>query len=202
MTRRKRFFDLALALVLLVPLGTVAGLVAIVLLAVQGRPVFFGAERMQAPGRAFTLWKFRTMRQVAEDRGVSGGDKAARITGLGRILRKTRLDELPQIFNILKGEMSFVGPRPPLRQYVEAFPVLYAEILTARPGVTGLASLVCHRHEERILATCRTAAETDRVYRRRCVPRKARLDILYGQRQSLCFDVAIIGRTIFSMFIR
>ncbi len=202
MTRRKRIFDLALALALLVPLGTMVAVVALVLLAVQGRPVFFGAERMQARGRAFTLWKFRTMRPVTEDRGVSGGDKAARVTAPGRVLRKTRLDELPQIFNILKGEMSFVGPRPPLRQYVEAFPALYAEVLKARPGVTGLASLVYHRHEDRLLAACRTAEETDRVYRRRCIPRKARLDILYGQRQSLCFDVAIICRTIFSMFIR
>lgn len=201
MTQRKRLFDLALALVLAGPLAVVIGVAALVLLVLQGRPVFFAAERMHSPGRAFTLWKFRTMRPADEDRGVSGGDKAARLTGPGRLLRKTRLDELPQILNILKGEMSFVGPRPPLRQYVEAFPALYAEVLKARPGVTGLASLVYHRHEERLLAICRTAEETDRVYRRRCVPTKARLDILYGQRQSLCFDVAIICRTIFSIFI-
>src|SRR5690606_7107976 len=152
MTVQKRLFDFALALLLLVPLGIVMAVVTLALLAGQGRPVLYGAERMHAPGHPFTLWKFRTMRPATGDSGVSGGDKAARITGPGRFLRRTRLDELPQLFNILRGDMSFVGPRPPLRQYVEAFPALYAEVLACRPGVTGLATLVFHRHEERILA--------------------------------------------------
>lgn len=196
MTSRKRLFDIGLALVLLVPLGIVMALVTLVLLAAQGRPVLYGAERMRAPGHPFTLWKFRTMRPATGDSGVSGGDKAARITGPGRFLRRSRLDELPQLFNILKGDMSFVGPRPPLRQYVEAFPALYAEVLKCRPGVTGLATLVFHRHEERILASCASSEETNRVYMRRCIPRKARLDLIYRRRQSLCLDIAILVRTL------
>ncbi len=92
--------------------------------------------------------------------------------------------------------MSFVGPRPPLRQYVEAFPDLYAEVLECRPGVTGLATLLFHRHEERLLAGCASAEETDRVYVRRCIPRKARLDLIYRRRRSLCFDLAILARTV------
>lgn len=196
MTRGKRIFDLALALVLLVPLGLVMAVVALVLLVTQGRPILYGAERIRAPGHAFTLWKFRTMRPVSDDSGVSGGDKRARITAPGRFLRRTRLDELPQLFNILKGDMSFVGPRPPLRQYVEAFPGLYAEVLCCRPGVTGLATLVFHRHEERLLAGCASAEETDSVYVRRCIPRKARLDLIYRRRRTLCFDLAILARTV------
>lgn len=196
MTSRKRLFDIGLALVLLVPLGIVMALVTLVLLAAQGRPVLYGAERMRAPGHPFTLWKFRTMQPATGDSGVSGGDKAARITGPGRFLRRSRLDELPQLFNILRGDMSFVGPRPPLRQYVEAFPALYAEVLKCRPGVTGLATLVFHRHEERILASCASSEETNRVYMRRCIPRKARLDLIYRRRQSLCLDIAILVRTL------
>lgn len=196
MTPGKRIFDVVLALALLVPLGLVMSVVALVLLATQGRPILYGAERMRAPGRAFTLWKFRTMRPESGDSGVSGGDKSARITAPGRFLRRTRLDELPQLFNILEGDMSFVGPRPPLRQYVEAFPDLYAEVLECRPGVTGLATLLFHRHEERLLAGCASAEETDRVYVRRCIPRKARLDLIYRRRRSLCFDLAILARTV------
>ncbi|KAB2883450.1 MAG: sugar transferase [Albidovulum sp.] len=196
MTVQKRLFDLALALLLLVPLGIVMAVVTLALLVGQGRPVLYGAERMHAPGHPFTLWKFRTMRPATGDSGVSGGDKAARITGPGRFLRRTRLDELPQLFNILRGDMSFVGPRPPLRQYVEAFPALYAEVLACRPGVTGLATLVFHRHEERILASSASSEDTNRVYMRRCIPRKARLDLIYRRRQSLCLDLAILLRTL------
>lgn len=195
MNWKKRLFDLTLATVLLVPVAAVSALVAIVLLVTQGRPILYGAERMQAPGRPFTLWKFRTMRPAPDDTGVSGGDKADRVTPVGRILRRTRLDELPQLYNIFAGHMSFVGPRPPLRQYVEAFPDLYARVLECRPGVTGLASLVFHRHEEWVLSRCRTAEETDAVYRRLCIPRKARLDLIYARHANICLDLAIIGRT-------
>lgn len=196
MTLPKRLFDLALALLLLVPVGVLMAGVALALLVAQGRPILYGAERMRAPGRPFTLWKFRTMRPATGDSGVSGGDKMARITGPGRFLRRTRLDELPQLFNILKGDMSFVGPRPPLRRYVEACPETYAAVLRSRPGVTGLATLVFHRHEERLLAQCATPEETNRVYLRRCIPRKARLDLIYQRRQSLCLDLWILLRTL------
>lgn len=196
MTPGKRLFDIGLALLLLLPLGLVMTGVAVWLALVQGRPILYGAERMRAPARAFTLWKFRTMQPAADDSGVSGGDKAARVTPAGRILRRTRLDELPQLFNILKGDMSFVGPRPPLRRYVEACPETYAAVLCSRPGVTGLATLVFHRHEERILAQCATAEETNRVYLRRCIPRKARLDLIYRRRRTFRLDLWILARTI------
>ena len=192
----KRLFDIGLALLLLVPLGLVMAGVTVWLALTEGRPVLYGAERMRDPDHGFTLWKFRTMRPAAIDSGVSGGDKAARITPAGRILRRTRLDELPQLFNILKGDMSFVGPRPPLRRYVEACPETYAAVLRSRPGVTGLATLVFHRHEERLLAQCATPEETNRVYLRRCIPRKARLDLIYQRRQSLCLDLWILLRTL------
>ncbi|WP_209426186.1 sugar transferase [Pararhodobacter sp. SW119] len=195
MTFGKRALDLLLALVLLVPAVPVMAVIALLVLCLDGRPVFYASERMRAPGRPFTLWKFRTMRPDSGDSGVSGGDKAGRITRTGRVLRRMRLDELPQLWNVLAGDMSFIGPRPPLREYVERFPQLYARVLRSRPGISGLATLQFHRHEERLLARARTRQETDAIYCRACIPRKARLDLIYQRRRNLCLDLLLIART-------
>jgi lipopolysaccharide/colanic/teichoic acid biosynthesis glycosyltransferase len=195
MTPAKRALDLACALVLAVLLAVPFAGLCLWLLAKQGRPLFYVSERMATPDRAFGLVKFRTMTLAAADSGVTGADKAARITPAGRLLRRTRLDELPQLWNVLKGDISFVGPRPPLRQYVERFPALYARVLRSRPGITGLATLRYHRHEERLLARCTTPEETDAVYVRACVPRKARLDLIYQRRRTLCWDLALMWET-------
>ncbi|VDC23529.1 sugar transferase [Pseudogemmobacter humi] len=196
MTPGKRLFDLALALIAAVILLLPAALIALWILIRSGRPVFYVAERMKTVDQPFALWKFRTMTMSGGDSGVSGGDKTARVTPEGRILRRCRLDEIPQLWNILKGDMSFVGPRPPLRQYTERFPDLYRRVLRSRPGLTGLATLHFHRHEERLLAACRDAAETDRTYARRCVPRKARLDLICQRNASVCLDAVILAQTI------
>jgi lipopolysaccharide/colanic/teichoic acid biosynthesis glycosyltransferase len=202
MTFGKRLMDIGIALFLAALLALPFLLLIVVLLVLDGRPVFYVAERMRAPGRPFRLWKLRTMKVAAADSGVSGGDKSARITRTGRFLRKTRLDEIPQLWNVLKGDMSFVGPRPPLRQYVERFPDLYAQVLQSRPGITGLATLVYHGHEERLLKHCKDAAETDAVYARRCVPRKAHLDLIYQRQRNVCYDFLLLGRTIGRMLAR
>ena len=202
MTPQKRLFDLTLALVTATVLALPFSLMVAVLLIREGRPIFYVSERMRAPGRPFRLWKLRTMTVVQADSGVSGGDKSSRITATGRFLRRSRLDEIPQLWNVLRGDMSFVGPRPPLRSYVERFPGLYGEVLKSRPGITGLATLRYHAHEERLIAECRTAAETDAVYSRRCVPRKAALDLIYQRHQSLCFDLSLIIETASRTFLR
>lgn len=191
----KRIMDLGLAVVIAVVLVLPMILVAALILFRDGRPILYGSERMKTPDTAFRLWKFRTMTPERHDSGVSSGYKAARITPLGRVLRRTRLDEMPQLFNILRGDMSFVGPRPPLRRYVELCPETYAEVLKSRPGVTGLATLVFHRTEERLLASCKTAEETEEIYLRRCIPVKARLDLIWARHPSLCHDALLIART-------
>jgi lipopolysaccharide/colanic/teichoic acid biosynthesis glycosyltransferase len=199
MNWRKRLLDLMFSLVLAAMLWPVLLLLIIILLVIEGRPVFYVAERMASPARAFGLIKLRTMRldvdNVGTLTGVTGGDKSARISRVHRLLRRTRADEIPQLWNVIKGDMSLVGPRPPLRVYVDAFPDLYEQVLQSRPGVTGLASLRFHCHEERLLAACATPQETDSVYRRRCVSRKARLDLIYQARQNFCFDMALIWET-------
>lgn len=196
MSAGKRALDIVLALLLVLLLWPLALGIAIAIRLTDGAPVFYVAERMRGVGEPFMLWKFRTMRNALQNDGVSGGDKGARITGLGRFLRRTRLDELPQLWNILKGDISFVGPRPPLRRYVEMFPELYGEVLKARPGVTGLATLAFHAREEALLKGCRTAEETEAVYVRRCVPVKARLDLLYRDNRTLCWDVRLMVATV------
>lgn len=198
MTFGKRLFDLALAVILTVLLSPVLLTLMFWLILAQGRPIFYLSERMKTPDQPFTLLKLRSMTVVskADDTGgVSGGDKTVRVTKPGLFLRKTRLDELPQLWNVLRGDLSFVGPRPPLRQYVEAFPALYAQVLACRPGITGLATVVYHRHEEYLLAKAASPQETDAVYSRACVPRKARLDLIYRQRRNLCLDLWLIART-------
>lgn len=197
MTKQKRLFDLLLSLFLLPFLAVVVLVVALIVLLLDGWPVFFGSERMKGPNESFTLWKFRTMHCTKRaEQGVSGGDKISRITPLGQLLRRYRIDEFPQILNILLGDMSFVGPRPPLRQYVEAENAIYSETLQSRPGVTGLATIIMHDFENDLLSRCKTAEETDSVYRRRCIPLKARIDRIYLLNQSLWLDIKIIWMTL------
>ena len=191
----KRALDLVLALILAAILLVPFSVLLVVMLLREGRPLFYVAERMKAPDQPFFLWKLRTMRTAGAESGVSGGDKASRITPLGAFIRRARMDEVPQLWNVLKGDMSFVGPRPPLREYVERFPDLYAQVLQSPVGITGLASLRYHATEERLLATCQTAQETDRVYAGVCVPAKARLDLLYQKNWSICIDLKLMWET-------
>ncbi|MFS4438241.1 sugar transferase [Paracoccaceae bacterium GXU_MW_L88] len=157
---------------------------------------FYIAERAGQDCKPFGLIKFRTMSHDPEDSGVTGGDKAKRITPIGRKLRRYRLDELPQIINVLKGDINFVGPRPPLMRYVQAFPDIYGPLLKERPGITGLASILYHRREEALLSTAGTAAETEHLYSNVCVPAKARLDRWYQQRRTCWLDFRILWMTI------
>lgn len=202
MTLRKRIFDLFFCSLLVVILGPIILWLIFRIWREQGRPIFYVAERMKTPTRAFGLWKFRTMTVSSSDQGVSGAHKDARITPLGERLRAKRLDEFPQLWNILKGDLSFVGPRPPLREYVEKFPELYGNVLKSRPGVTGLATIRLHKHEDKLLSGCKSAEETEEVYTRRCIPRKAQLDLIYQRNQSTCYDFDLVFQTIGNLFRR
>jgi len=181
MTPAKRLFDLvialALGLILLVPLALLMALMWLT----EGRPVFYVSERMRAPGQPFALIKLRTMRPAPADSGVTGGDKSARMSRLHRILRRTRADEIPQLWNVIRGDMSLVGPRPPLRLYVEAFPDLYAQVLRNRPGITGLAQVKGLR------------GETSDI---RLMEERIRYDIEYANNWSLFLDIKILVMTV------
>ena len=192
----KRLFDVLVALAIVILLLPLIVFVSLLILLRDGRPVFYVSERMKAPGQGFMLLKFRTMRPDKKDMGATGPHKNDRVTKTGLVLRKSRIDEIPQLWNILVGDMSFVGPRPPLRRYVEKFPKLYRRVLHNRPGVTGLASVYFHRHEEWLLRKATSAEETEEIYCRSCVPRKARLDLIYQEKQNLCVDIMLMVKTV------
>jgi lipopolysaccharide/colanic/teichoic acid biosynthesis glycosyltransferase len=199
--RGQRAADLAL-LVLALPLALpLFALVGLAVLLADGRPVFYGSERIGHGGRPFRLWKFRTMRHRPGPARPSGGPEARRITPLGARLRRCRLDELPQLLNIARGEMGFVGPRPPLRRFVALRPALYGRVLRARPGLTGAATLAYHAREARLMAACRTDGEAEALYLARCVPIKARLDLAYAARRSIASDLALLVATLWRVFV-
>ena len=189
----KRLYDLFFSccgLVVLSPLFLLIG--ALIKIADRG-DVFYRQIRIGLHGRAFRICKFRTMVPDAERAGLfvtKDGD--ARITGIGRILRKTKLDELPQLWNVLKGEMSLVGPRPEVPRYVEHYTPQQRDILRYKPGITDLASL-CFRDEEALLGK---ADNLEEFYMQQCVPRKLRLNREYAQRANLLSDTWVIMRTV------
>jgi lipopolysaccharide/colanic/teichoic acid biosynthesis glycosyltransferase len=156
-------------------------------------PVFFRQERVGLDFKRFRIFKFRSMVQEAPSRGaqITVGEDP-RITTVGRILRKTKIDELPQLINVLVGDMSFVGPRPEVPKYVEMFREDYAEVLTVRPGITDLASLK-YSDESTILGQ---AADPEKEYVTRVLPEKLSMAKEYVRRRSLTLDLVIIIKTI------
>jgi len=189
----KRIFDATAAAV---GLTLVAPLFAVIALAIKlgsAGPVFFRQERMGQDFRPFRIYKFRTMVADAPKLGgqiTAGADP--RITSVGRILRKSKLDELPQLINVLAGDMSLVGPRPEVPRYVELFRDDYRTVLSVRPGITDLAS-VKYRDENELLGG---AADPDRVYIEQILPDKIALAKEYIARQSLIYDIGLILQTL------
>jgi lipopolysaccharide/colanic/teichoic acid biosynthesis glycosyltransferase len=189
----KRLFDIccsALGLVVLSPLGLLLGLWVKLS---DGGPVLYGQQRVGRLGRPFRIWKFRTMVANADKLGLSvTRDADPRITRVGRFLRKTKLDELPQLWNVLRGEMSFVGPRPEVPRYVALYTPEQREVLRHRPGITDLASLE-FRDEEALL---RDVPDVEAFYIRYCLPRKIELHRQYAARAGFFQDLGIILRTV------
>lgn len=187
----KRVFDVAVALAALLLLWPL-------LLAVAGwirwdspGPVFFRQERVGRGGRLFRIHKFRTMRHGAGGLALTVGDDA-RITRSGRFLRRTRLDELPQLWDVLAGDMSLVGPRPEVPRYVALYPAeLRARALAVRPGITDPASLA-HLDEARLLAA---AADPELAYVQQILPAKVAQAAAYAERATLATDLAVLART-------
>jgi len=192
----KRLFDLfwsIIGLLLCWPLFLIAA-VAIKLDSVG--PVIFQQERIGRGFRPFFIYKFRTMVNDAPKQGgalTASGDP--RVTSVGRILRQTKLDELPQLINVFKGDMSLVGPRPEVRKYVEVFHERYRTVLTVRPGMTDLASLK-YRDESAILAA---AENPEAEYLKRILPDKLRLAEDYVRQASIGLDLRLILQTLLKL---
>jgi lipopolysaccharide/colanic/teichoic acid biosynthesis glycosyltransferase len=192
----KRAFDVIVSLggiIFSLPLLALAA--ALIKLDSPG-PVFFRQERMGRGFRPFLIYKFRTMAEDSPARGPSitfGNDP--RITRVGWFLRKSKIDELPQLFNVLKGDMTFVGPRPEVPRYVELFRHDYEEILTIRPGITDLASLK-YRDEAALLGN---ADNPEQEYLTRVLPDKISLGKEYIKCSSISFDLKLISKTLLKL---
>lgn len=196
----KRLFDLIAALIGLLIFGLPMLAVAVWIKIDSAGPVFFRQERVGRHGKRFRIHKFRTMTVDAEARGLQltvGAD--ARVTRVGRVLRANRLDELPQFFDVLVGDMSLVGPRPDVPRYVDQWPpALRERVLAVRPGITDPASLE-FRDEATLLAR---AADPEREYLEVILPRKLARAADYADHASLWTDLAVIGRSLGVLFSR
>jgi lipopolysaccharide/colanic/teichoic acid biosynthesis glycosyltransferase len=188
----KRIFDVVVAAVGLLVLSPLFALVALAIKLTSRGPVFFRQERVGRDFQPFRIYKFRTMVVDAPKLGgqITAG-RDPRITSIGHLLRKSKLDELPQLLNVLSGEMSLVGPRPEVPKYVEMFRPQFAEVLSVRPGITDLAS-VKYRDENEILGE---AEDPEAAYVNQVLPDKLALATEYVRRASFWLDVQLIFAT-------
>jgi lipopolysaccharide/colanic/teichoic acid biosynthesis glycosyltransferase len=159
-------------------------------------PIFFRANRIGRYGKPFRLYKFRSMVNNADKQGpgiTAGND--TRVTKAGRFVRRTKIDELPQLINVLRGEMSLVGPRPEDPRYVALYNPTQYRVLDVRPGITSAASLA-YRHEESLLV----GPDWETLYREKVLPDKLAIDLAYLEQRTLLSDLRLVFKTILSTF--
>jgi lipopolysaccharide/colanic/teichoic acid biosynthesis glycosyltransferase len=193
-SRFKRAMDFACGLILVSFALPIMAVIALAIKSTSRGPVFFRQKRLGRAGAKFELLKFRTMYHARPTAGsglTQRGDR--RITPIGRLLRRCKLDELPQLFNVLRGEMSLVGPRPDLPEYFESLDAKQRRVLSLTPGITGAASLK-FRNEEALLAQ----VEQERLesfYIETLLPQKIALDLEYARTASAVSDTLMLLRT-------
>lgn len=194
----KRFFDFIVSFLGIIILSPLLLLLALLIKIDSRGQVFYRGIRIGKGGKPFRIFKFRTMVPGAEKLGgPSTSADDPRLTKIGKILRKYKIDELPQLINVLKGEMSFVGPRPEVPSEVETYDGETKKIiLSIKPGMTDLATLA-DIHEEEIL---RGAADPHRAYRQLIKPQKLKLAVEYVKKHSFLLDLKIILKTLKSVF--
>ncbi len=189
----KRMFDFLAAALGLVVLAPLFAIFAVVIRLDSPGGVFFRQVRIGRNFKPFTILKFRTMVSDAETRGgqITLGDEP-RITRAGRLLRRLKIDEFPQLWNVLRGDMSLVGSRPEVPRYVELFREDFKAVLALRPGITDLAS-IRFSNESELLGE---SADPEREYREKILPAKLALSKEYVRRSSMAFDVSLILKTL------
>lgn len=196
----KRVFDVTVSILVLLISWPLWALVALLIKLDSPGPIFYRGPRVGKDGRIFYIYKFRTMAKDAEKRGpgiTRGNDP--RVTCVGRWLRKMKIDEMPQLINVLKGEMSIVGPRPEDPRYVACYTPQQRRVLSVRPGMASLA-FIKYRHEEEILASA--GDRWEEVYLTHILPDKLRLDLEYIDNQSIWSDLCILAQAALSLFVR
>ncbi|MDF1524273.1 MAG: sugar transferase [Trueperaceae bacterium] len=189
----RRAFDTLAAGIGLVVLSPLLLAVAVAVASTSRGPVFFRQERVGLGGRTFRIHKFRTMRVDAERMGgqlTVGADP--RVTGVGRMLRATKIDELPQLIDVLKGDMALVGPRPEVPRFVAHYTAAQRRVLEVRPGITDPAS-IAYRDEGDVLAR---AVDPEHAYLDEVMPHKLAINLAYLERRTLASDIGVIFATL------
>jgi lipopolysaccharide/colanic/teichoic acid biosynthesis glycosyltransferase len=193
-----RLLDISVSVIALIVLAPVLLILAVAVKYSSPGPILHRGIRCGKNGRPFTLYKFRSM---VVDAAACGpritGRYDPRVTRVGRILRRTKLDELPQLFNTLIGDMSLVGPRPEDPSYVESYSADQRQVLRVKPGITSPAT-VLHRHEEEWL----TGPDWEETYRREILPAKLEIELAYLQRRTLAEDIRVLALTASALFTR
>lgn len=190
---RKRVFDIVFATIGILLFSPLLGIFALLTMVSSSGPILYRGLRVGLNGNNFRILKFRTMVENAERLGgTSTADGDARITRIGAFLRKYKLDELPQLFNVLLGDMSFVGPRPQVEWAVKLYNSDERRLLSVRPGITDYAS-IAFRNEGEIL---KGSTDPDKDYLEKIAPEKIRLGLKYVDNHSLWIDLKIIAATI------
>lgn len=195
----KRLFDIIFSALALMILSPFLALTALWIYTDSRGPVFFLQERTGRNGKPFRMVKFRTMKRNAHASGlITIGNRDNRITRAGYYLRKYKLDEWPQLWNILKGDMSFVGPRPEVPTYIVTLPSGLKKFLLIRPGLTSYAAIAFLNVNEQL------APEKfpEKVYREKIMPRKAELNLKYMREMSMTADLSIMLQTVRLLFQR
>lgn len=187
----RRVIHSGVAVVLLVVLSPIMLLLALLVRLSSPGPVLFRQERVGKGGQLFRIYKFRTMRLNTGGPQVTGAADA-RITPIGRLLRRWKLDELPQLLNVVKGQMALVGPRPEVPRYVAHYTPEQREVLSVPPGITGTTQ-VKYRHEEAML---RDAPDPEDLYLREIMPAKLALDLQYVRERTAWTDLNVIAATL------
>ena len=195
----KRIFDIICSMCGLLFLSPFFIIIACMIKASDGGQVFYRGVRVGLHGKLFSMYKFRTMVVDAEKiGGPSTAEDDPRITRIGKFLRKFKLDELPQLINVLKGEISFVGPRPEVKHYIDMFTEEEKSILTVRPGITDWAS-IWNPDEGSILAG---SPEPEKAYMEKIRPTKLKLQLKYVKEHSFLNDMKIILLTLKTIFVK
>lgn len=189
----KRFFDIVASGLGLICLSPLFAILAIWIKTDSKGPVFFRQMRVGKNNRDFSLYKFRSMRPDSDKAGlITVGGHDPRVTRSGYYIRKWKLDEFPQLINVLKGDMSLVGPRPEVRKYVNLYTPDQMKVLSVRPGITSMAS-IRYRNENEILAS---AEDPDRCYIEQVMPDKLNIDLEYVEKANLMNDIKLIFSTV------
>ena len=188
----KRLFDLVFSFLGLVFLAPIWLLIVVLMMVTSKGPIIYKQVRVGKNNKDFKIFKFRTMVVNADKLGLlSVGDRDARITQIGYYLRKFKLDELPQLANVLRGDMSFVGPRPEVRKYVNFYNQEQMQVFKVRPGITDLAS-IAFRNESELLSN---QEDPDRYYINVIMPKKLQINLDYLKNSNLIKDIGVIVKT-------